>query len=159
MTTCTDLPLARSHARTHARSHEPHARAGPGQIKFKSLFRGGRVECRNFPGLYSYPSSPFDGVEGRNGKTATPSHFSPQQTSLSLRTMKQFAATMKSHIRSLVPLVALLLLSWTTSSVGQEKPASAWIAHDLQFRVLNTTASSDSLWICGTDEAIAGFVR
>jgi hypothetical protein len=70
--------------------------------------------------------------------------------------MKQFAATMKSYISSLAPFVALfLLLSWTITSAGQEKPVSAWKAHDLQFRVLNTTASSGSMWICGTDEAIA----
>jgi hypothetical protein len=70
--------------------------------------------------------------------------------------VKQFAATMNSRIRSLVPLVApFLLLSWTIASAGQEKAVSAWSAHDFQFRVLNTTASSGSLWICGTDEAIA----
>ncbi|HTR25702.1 MAG TPA: hypothetical protein VMI10_17125 [Terriglobales bacterium] len=70
--------------------------------------------------------------------------------------MKQFAATMKSYIRNLVSLIALfLLLSWTITSAGQEKPVSAWKAHDLQFRVLNTTASSGSMWVCGTDEAIA----
>jgi len=70
--------------------------------------------------------------------------------------MTQFAATMKSYIRSLVPHVALFLsLSWTITSTGQEKPVSAWNAHDFEFRVLNTTASSGSLWICGTDEAIA----
>jgi hypothetical protein len=69
--------------------------------------------------------------------------------------MKQFAVTMKSYTRSLVPQVALLLLSCTIPSVGQEKPVSAWNAHDFEFRVLNTTASSGSLWICGTDEAIA----
>ena len=70
--------------------------------------------------------------------------------------MKQFAATMKIDIRTLVPLVApILLLSWTITSVGEEKPSSAWNSHDFQFRVLNTTASSGSLWICGTDEAIA----
>ncbi|HLZ41256.1 MAG TPA: YCF48-related protein [Candidatus Sulfotelmatobacter sp.] len=63
---------------------------------------------------------------------------------------------MESYNRSVVPLVALfLLLSGTIASAGQEKPASAWNAHDFQFRVLNTTASSGSLWICGTDEAIA----
>jgi hypothetical protein len=69
--------------------------------------------------------------------------------------MKQFAATMKSYIRSLVPLPLFLLLSWTIISAGQEKSISAWNALDFQFRVLNTTASSGSLWICGTDEAIA----
>ena len=69
--------------------------------------------------------------------------------------MKQFAATMKSYIRRLVPLPLFLLLSWTVTSAGQEKSVSAWNAHDFQFRVLNTTASSGSLWICGTDEAIA----
>lgn len=70
--------------------------------------------------------------------------------------MKQFAGTMKSDIRGFVPLVALFfLLSWTITSTGQEKPVSAWNAHDFQFRVLNTTASSGSLWICGTDEGIA----
>jgi len=70
--------------------------------------------------------------------------------------MKQFAATMKSDIRSLVQLVSLiLLLSWTITSVGEEKPSSAWSSHDFQFRVLNTTSSSGSLWICGTDDAIA----
>ncbi len=61
---------------------------------------------------------------------------------------------MKSDIRSLVPLVALFFLPpWTIN--GQEKPVSAWNAHDFQFRVLNTTANAGSLWICGTDEAIA----
>ena len=70
--------------------------------------------------------------------------------------MKQFAATMKSHIRRFVTFVALFfLLSWTITGAGQEKPVSAWSGHDFQFRVLNTTASSGSLWICGTDEAIA----
>src|SRR5580658_1707897 len=70
--------------------------------------------------------------------------------------MKQFAATMKNDIRSLIPLVApILLLSWTITSLGEEKPSSAWNSHDFQFRVLNTTASSGSLWICGTEEAIA----
>src|ERR1700751_1069824 len=70
--------------------------------------------------------------------------------------MKQFAATMKRYIRSLIPFVPLfLLLSWRITSAEQEKPVSAWSAHDFQFRVLNTTASSGSLWICGTDEAIA----
>ena len=78
------------------------------------------------------------------------------QTSLGRRIMKQFAATMKSPIRSRVPLLApSLLLLWTIVGAGQEKPVSAWSAHDFQFRVLNTTASSGSLWICGTDEAIA----
>jgi photosystem II stability/assembly factor-like uncharacterized protein len=63
---------------------------------------------------------------------------------------------MKSDIRSLVPFVVLFLLpSLTIAGAGQEKPGSAWIAHDFQFRVLNTTSSSGSLWICGTDEAIA----
>ena len=63
---------------------------------------------------------------------------------------------MKSDIRIVVRLIALsLFLSWTIASAGQEKPVSAWDAHDFQFRVLNTTASSGSLWICGTDEAIA----
>jgi len=52
-------------------------------------------------------------------------------------------------------LVLLFLLSCTITSAGQEKPVSAWNAPDFQFRVLNTTASSGSLWICGTDEAIA----
>jgi hypothetical protein len=67
--------------------------------------------------------------------------------------MKQFAATMKSDIRSLARLVApVLLLSWAITSVGEGKP---WNSHDFEFRVLNTTASSGSLWICGTEEAIA----
>jgi hypothetical protein len=70
--------------------------------------------------------------------------------------MKQFAATMKTDLRSFVPFVVfLLLLSWTIRSAGEGKPVSAWNAHDFQFRVLNTTASSGSLWICGTEEAIA----
>src|SRR3974377_308854 len=70
--------------------------------------------------------------------------------------MKQSAAAMKSYVRSLAPLVPLFLLfSWTITSAGQEKPVSAWNAHDFQFRVLNTTANSGSLWTCGTDEAIA----
>lgn len=63
---------------------------------------------------------------------------------------------MKSYIRSLAALIALfLLLSWTITGAGQEKPVSAWNAHDLQFRVLNITANFGSLWICGTDEAVA----
>jgi Photosynthesis system II assembly factor YCF48 len=67
--------------------------------------------------------------------------------------MKQFAATMKSDIRSLARLVApVLLLSCAITSVGEGKP---WNSHDFEFRVLNTTASSGSLWICGTEEAIA----
>jgi hypothetical protein len=70
--------------------------------------------------------------------------------------MKQFAATMKSAIRTLVPLVApILLLSWAITSIGGDKPSSAWSAHNFQFHVLNTTAGSGSLWVCGTDEAIA----
>jgi len=70
--------------------------------------------------------------------------------------MKQFAATMKSDIRSLVLLVAtILLLSLTITSAAEEKPPTAWNSHDFQFHVLNTTAVSGSLWICGTDEAIA----
>ena len=63
---------------------------------------------------------------------------------------------MKSDFRRFVPLVGpFLLLSWTIASAGQENPVSAWNAHDFQFHVLNITASSGSLWICGTDEAIA----
>jgi photosystem II stability/assembly factor-like uncharacterized protein len=63
---------------------------------------------------------------------------------------------MKSDTRSLIQLLApILLLSWAVTSVGEEKPSSAWNSHDFGFRVLNTTASSGSLWICGTDEAIA----
>jgi hypothetical protein len=70
--------------------------------------------------------------------------------------MKQFAATMKHCVRSLVPLLVLFfLLSSTITGAGQEKPVSAWTAHDFQFRALNTTAGSGFLWICGTDEAIA----
>jgi Photosynthesis system II assembly factor YCF48 len=70
--------------------------------------------------------------------------------------MKQFATIMKSDIRSLTPLAApVLLLLWTITGVGEEKPSSAWNSHDFEFRVLNTTSSSGSLWICGTDEAIA----
>jgi hypothetical protein len=78
------------------------------------------------------------------------------QTSLGGRNMKQFAPTMKNYVRSLVPFVVLfVLLSSIIRAAGQEKPVSAWTAHDFQFRVLNTTANSGSLWICGTDEAIA----
>jgi photosystem II stability/assembly factor-like uncharacterized protein len=63
---------------------------------------------------------------------------------------------MKNDILRFVPPVALfIVLSLTIASAGQEKPVSVWNAHDFQFRALNTTASSGSLWICGTDEAIA----
>src|SRR5579863_227373 len=83
-------------------------------------------------------------------------HRSQLQTSLGGISMKQFAATMKSDIRSLVLLVAtILLLSLTITSAAEEKPPTAWNSHDFQFHVLNTTAVSGSLWICGTDEAIA----
>lgn len=69
--------------------------------------------------------------------------------------MKQFAATMKSYLRNLAPLLVFFLAPSWTITTGQEKPVSAWNAHDFQFRVLNTTASSGSIWISGTDEAIA----
>jgi len=69
--------------------------------------------------------------------------------------MKQFGG-MKSDSRNFVlPIVATLLLLWTTICAGEEKPSPAWNSHDFQFRVLNTTAAPGYLWICGTDESIA----
>ena len=56
----------------------------------------------------------------------------------------------------LAPLAFLLLLSSAIASAGaEEKISPGWTTQDFQFRVLNTTANSGSLWVCGTDETIA----
>jgi Photosynthesis system II assembly factor YCF48 len=43
----------------------------------------------------------------------------------------------------------------TAGTASDDKTASDWHAHTLPFRVLNTTSIGPSLWICGTDEAVA----
>jgi hypothetical protein len=55
----------------------------------------------------------------------------------------------------LVFMTGVLLLASAIAGAGEEKPSPAWNSHDFQFRVLNTTANSGSLWVCGTDESIA----
>jgi len=52
-------------------------------------------------------------------------------------------------------LIYLAALFFTTGATGEDKTASDWHAKDLPFRVLNTTSVGPSLWICGTNEAIA----
>jgi len=53
-------------------------------------------------------------------------------------------------------LLVLLLSSGIASAGSAEKPSPAWTSQDFQFRVLNVAANSGSLWVCGTDESIAG---
>jgi hypothetical protein len=62
-----------------------------------------------------------------------------------------------SIIRTFLPLLmrVLLLSSGIASAGSAEKPSPAWTSQDFQFRVLNVGANSGSLWVCGTDEAIA----
>jgi Photosynthesis system II assembly factor YCF48 len=40
-------------------------------------------------------------------------------------------------------------------AAGEDKTASDWHTQDIPFRVLNATSIGHSLWICGTDEAVA----
>src|SRR6266851_7971814 len=62
-----------------------------------------------------------------------------------------------SIIQTFLPVLAcVLLLSLAFTSAGsEEKPSPGWASQAFQFRVLNTTGNSGSLWVCGTDEAIA----
>jgi Photosynthesis system II assembly factor YCF48 len=44
---------------------------------------------------------------------------------------------------------------FVSSAICQDKSESDWHARSVPFRVLNTTNSGSSLWVCGTDEAVA----
>jgi len=69
-----NAPLAPSRQSSHARTHARVPRAGgpPAKTNVNPSSVVGGWGCRNFPALYISPRQTVEGVEGRNGKTATP---------------------------------------------------------------------------------------
>src|SRR5256885_12999759 len=59
-----------------------------------------------------------------------------------------------SAIRVFFPICFVAFLV-SSDAICQEKNTSEWHARSLPFRVLNATNSGSSLWVCGTDEAVA----
>lgn len=62
-------------------------------------------------------------------------------------------------VRSLSIVGVFLLISFVaffvSRAICQDKSESDWHARSVPFRVLNATSSGSSLWVCGTDEAVA----
>ncbi len=52
-------------------------------------------------------------------------------------------------------LICLATFFLSTSAASEETLDSGWHVKNLPFRVLSTTSIGSSLWVCGTDEAIA----